>query len=149
MRKTLLNIVLLILIAFLAFSCDKDNNKPPENPDIAMALTNYWEDQADMTAALETREGTMDLIVEKIENLGNRRGRNEIAEINALVENYVNQSNAAGETFEQMILLENNIVPYGDVGNKGLFTSVCKGIYNKAKDTVVPAGAWCAAAGGC
>ena len=141
MRKTLLNVILLLLIAFIAFSCDKDNgNKPPNNPDIAMALTNYWEDQADMTAALETRAGTMDLIVEKIENLGNRRGRNEIAEINALVENYVNQSNAAGETFEQMILLENNIVPYGDVGNKGLFTSVCKGIYNKAKDTVVSGG---------
>ena len=93
-----------------------------------------------MTSAMEDRGATMGLIENRINNLGNKSGRNGIDEINTLVENYVNQSNAAAATFDQLIQLENNIVPYGNVDNKGLFTSVCKGVYTKAKDVVVAGG---------
>jgi len=131
--------VLVLGLLFLASGCDKDKPNDPEGLSTAEAFNNYWTYQTNLTAAMEARDGTMAQITQKINALGSAKNpKDAIAEIDALVDNYVAQSDAIAQHFEQLIQVENAIVEYG--GNKGLLTSIAKGVYSKAKDTVVSGG---------
>ncbi len=139
MRTKLIIMVLVLGLLFLASGCDKDKPNDPEGLSTAEAFNNYWTYQTNLTAAMEARDGTMAQITQKINALGSAKNpKDAIAEIDALVDNYVAQSDAIAQHFEQLIQVENAIVEYG--GNKGLLTSIAKGVYSKAKDTVVSGG---------
>ncbi len=138
--KTRLIIIALSLGLLLAISgCDKDKPNNPQSLSTAEALNNYWAYQTDLTAAMEQRDGTMAQITQKINSLGTAKNEKDaIAEIDALVDTYVAQSDAIAEHFDVLIAAENAIVEYG--GSKGLLTSIAKGVYSKAKDAVVSSG---------
>ncbi|MCK9610269.1 MAG: PKD domain-containing protein [Candidatus Cloacimonas sp.] len=129
-----------ILLLFLFTACDKDdNNKPPVNTEITVALNNYWQYQTDLTSLMEAHDGTMDEMQNAILNLGSKKkSRDAFTQIDAMVEDYVSQSNAIAGKFDVLVQAENAIVPYG--GSKNLLTDIAKGVYNKAKDTVVSGG---------
>lgn len=55
-----------------------------------------------------------------------------------MVDEYYNQCNVISDHFAVLARAEDSIVPYGE--SKGLLSNVAKGIYNKAKDTVVSGG---------
>ena len=129
-----------LLLLFLFTACDKDdNNKPPVNTEITVALNNYWQYQTDLTSLMEAHDGTMDEMQNAILNLGSKKkSRDAFTQIDAMVEDYVSQSNAIAGKFDVLVQAENAIVPYG--GSKNLLTDIAKGVYNKAKDTVVSGG---------
>ena len=129
-----------LLLLFLFTACDKDdNNKPPVNTEITVALNNYWKYQTDLTSLMEAHDGTMDEMQNAILNLGSKKkSRDAFTQIDAMVEDYVSQSNAIAGKFDVLVQAENAIVPYG--GSKNLLTDIAKGVYNKAKDTVVSGG---------
>lgn len=131
-----LGLSLLFLIAMLAFTaCDED--KPPVLG-IEAALSNYWQYQTDLNSSLESRDGTMSSITSQINGLNSRSGRDAISDIGTLVNQYVTKSEEAAADFQVLINAENAIIPYGS--SKGILSSLAKGIYNKAKDTVVSSG---------
>lgn len=139
MKTKLIILVLSLSLLFMISGCDKDKPNNPQSLSTAEALNNYWAYQTDLTAAMEQRDGTMAQITQKINSLGSAKNEKDaIAEIDALVETYVAQSEAIAENFNQLIAAENAIVEYG--GNKGLLTSIAKGVYSKAKDAVVSSG---------
>lgn len=129
-----------ILLLFLFTACDKDdNNKPPVNTEITVALNNYWQYQTDLTSLMEAHDGTMDEMQNAILNLGSKKkSRDAFTQIDAMVEDYVSQSDAIAGKFDVLVQAENAIVPYGE--SKNLLTDIAKGVYNKAKDTVVSGG---------
>ena len=129
-----------LLLLFLFTACDKDdNNKPPVNTEITVALNNYWQYQTDLTSLMEEHDGTMNNIQSAILNLGSKKkNRDVFTDIGALVEAYNSQSNAIAGQFEVLVQAENAIVPYGE--SKGLLSGIAKGVYNKAKDAVVSGG---------
>lgn len=50
-RKIFFTIGVLIKPYFFFTACDKDeDNKPPVNTDITVALNNYWQYQTDLTS---------------------------------------------------------------------------------------------------
>jgi len=118
-------------------ACDKEET-PVNDLDIAAAFSNYWQYQTDLNASMETRDGTMSQIKAKINSMGSKNHKDAVAEIDALVDTYVAQSNAIAAKLDKLIQAENAIVEYGD--SKGLLTSLAKGVYNKAKDAVVSSG---------
>lgn len=131
-----LGISFLFLVALLVFSaCDED--KPPAMG-IETALSNYWDYQTDLNNSLESRDGTMAGILTQINGLNTRSGKDAISDIGALVDQYVAKSEDAADDFQVLLNAENAIVPYG--GSKGILSSIAKGIYTKAKDTVVSSG---------
>jgi hypothetical protein len=121
------------MLAFTA--CDEE--KPPVMG-IEAALSNYWQYQTDLNGSLESRDGTMNAIMTQINGLNTRSGRDAISEIGDLVNQYVAKSEDAADDFQVLINAENAIIPYGD--SKGILSSIAKGIYTKAKDTVVSSG---------
>jgi len=129
-----------ILLLFLFTACDKDdNNKPPANTEITVALNNYWQYQTDLTSLMEAHDGTMNEMQNAIRNLGSKKkSRDAFTQIDAIVEDYISQSNAIAGKFDVLVQAESAIVPYG--GSKNLLTDIAKGVYNKAKDTVVSGG---------
>jgi len=127
---------MLLLMMFVS-ACDKDET-PVNDLDTAAAFSNYWQYQTDLNASMETRDGTMSQIKAKINAMGSKNHKDAVAEIDALVDTYVAQSYDIALKLEQMIQAENAIVEYGD--SKGLLTSIAKGVYKKAKDTVVSSG---------
>jgi hypothetical protein len=129
-------LLLALLISAFVFSCDETETN--QNIGIAVALANYWPDQTELTTDLETRDGTMAAIQNQINGLNKKDGKDGISEIDALVNNYITQSEAAAEGFDRLLVLENNIKPYGE--DKGIFTDICKGIYTKGKNTVISSG---------
>ncbi len=133
MKVLRLGSLLLILFAAAIFSCDKDNNNDFVGVDVALA--NYWDDQTAMTTAMEDREETMAEIQDAI-NSFNSKG--DIEDIDALVNTYVSQCDAAAETFDKLSSLENSIVPYGE--DKNIFSDIGYGIYNTGKNIVVSSG---------
>lgn len=137
MKLKITSVILLLMLMFLFTACDKDK---PEDEGLttAAALTNYWQYQTNLTAAMEERDGTMAAIQAAYANLETTKGKDGWAELDALVETYVAQSDAIASKFDVLIQAENAIVEYGD--SKGLLSSLAKGIYNKAKDTVVSGG---------
>jgi hypothetical protein len=138
-----LSLIALLILIFLT-ACDDE--KPNNDLTIAAALSNYWEYQTNLTTGLETRDGTMNEIEAKILAMGTTRDRDIITDIDALVNDYVAQSNASAAHFQQLIDAEGAIVPYGE--DKGLLGDLANGIYTKAKDTVVGGVAeWFAVAG--
>ncbi|HOD18548.1 MAG TPA: DUF2135 domain-containing protein [Candidatus Cloacimonadota bacterium] len=140
MTKTnyLLLMSVLVLGLFLA-ACSKKDDNSNENLDTSQALTNYWSTQTDLTQGLESRDSTMTMIVQRINNLNARSGRDAISDIDAMVNDYVVESENASRQFDALLRLENNIIPYGDNG-KNIFGDVAGGIYNKAKGMVVSGG---------
>ncbi|MDD4310657.1 MAG: PKD domain-containing protein, partial [Candidatus Cloacimonetes bacterium] len=132
--------LLMAMCVLLVFSgCSKDKDDPEDTSlTTAAALENYWQYQTDLTAAMEDRDGTMAQINTKIRALGAKSGKDAIEEIDALVETYAAQSDAIASQFELLIQAENAIIPYGS--EKGFLGSLAKGIYSKAKDTVVSSG---------
>lgn len=128
--------LVVILSLFLLASCDEDKNK--DIPDTSQALANYWESQTNLTGSLETRDGVMNEIQQKINDLGTAKSRDAIDEIDALVNDYIQKSAAAASYFDAMRDLEDNIRPYGD--EKGFFGNVARGIYNKASGAVISSG---------
>lgn len=137
MKQSKYLVFLLMLVMMLIAACDKDDNQP-QDLDIATAFNNYWQYQTDLNTAMETRDGTMAQIKAKINSMGAKNHKDAVAEIDALVNTYVAQSNAIATKLERLIQAENAIVEYGD--SKGLLTSIAKGVYTKAKDTVVSSG---------
>lgn len=136
MKMKLIILAMLLSLLFMASGCDKDKPNDPEGLGTAEALSNYWTYQTDLTAAMEARDGTMAQISQKINALGsNKNYKDAIAEIDALVETYAAQSEAVATRFRQLAQAENSIIEYG--GNKGLLTSLAKGVYNKAADAAV------------
>ncbi len=136
MKMKLIILAMLLSLLFIASGCDKDKPNDPEGLSTAEALSNYWMYQTDLTAAMEARDGTMAQITQKINALGsNKNYKDAIAEIDALVETYAAQSEAVATRFRQLAQAENSIIEYG--GNKGLLTSLAKGVYNKAADAAV------------
>jgi len=133
----MLFIVLAILLAMLS-ACDKDET-PAETLSTAEALNNYWQYQTDLTSAMEARDAVMAEMQQAIADLENtNKGKDTFSELETLYENYASQCDAISEKFDAMARAENAIIPYG--GNKGLLSSLAKGIYNKAADTVVSSG---------
>jgi len=129
-----------LLLLFLFTACDKDdNNKPPVNTEITVALNNYWQYQTDLTSLMEAHDGTMDEMQNAILNLGSKKkSRDAFTQIDAMGADNVSQSNAIAGKFDVLVQAENAIVPYGE--SKNLLTDIAKGVYNKAKDTVVSGG---------
>ena len=113
-----------LLLLFLFTACDKDdNNKPPVNTEITVALNNYWQYQTDLTSLMEAHDGTMDEMQNAILNLGSKKkSRDAFTQIDAMVEDYVSQSNAIAGKFDVLVQAENAIVPYG--GSKNLLTDI-------------------------
>lgn len=137
-RKIFFTIGVLMLLFFFT-ACDKDEDyKPPVNTDITVALNNYWQYQTDLTSLMEAHDGTMNDIQSAILNLGSKKNRDAFTDIDAMVEDYVSQTNAIAGKFEVLVQAENAIVPYGE--SKGLLSGIAKGVYNKAKDAVVSGG---------
>nr|MDK2851056.1 hypothetical protein [Candidatus Cloacimonadota bacterium] len=118
-------------------SCDSDSDSA-EPAETSQAFANYWTSQTTLTASLENRDATMNSIQENIIGLGDKKSKNAIEEIDALVNGYIAQSNEAAEFFDDMESLEDNIRPYGD--DKNIFGDIAKGIYNKASDAVISSG---------
>ena len=135
-RHFLICLTTLLLMMFVS-ACDKEET-PVNDLDIAAAFSNYWQYQTDLNASMETRDGTMSQIKAKINSMGSKNHKDAVAEIDALVDTYVAQSNAIAAKLDKLIQAENAIVEYGD--SKGLLTSLAKGVYNKAKDAVVSSG---------
>lgn len=133
--KRYLTFLLVILTMLVFVSCSKDDK---DAPGAAHALAKYWENQTNMTGSMENRDGIMHEIQAKINALGNAKTQNSFAEIDALVDSYIQQSATAAKYFDDMRKLENDIRPYGD--DKGFFGDVAKGIYKKAGDAVVSSG---------
>ena len=129
-----------LMLLFFFTACDKDeDNKPPVNTDITVALNNYWQYQTDLTSLMEEHDGTMNNIQSAILNLGSKKkNRDVFTDIGALVEAYNSQSNAIAGQFEVLVQAENAIIPYGE--SKGLLSSIAKGVYNKAKGAVESGG---------
>ncbi len=123
-----------LLLFVLVSACDKDDDNPPQQT-AAEALGNYWEYQSGLNATLDSREATMNEIEASIANLSTRGDRDAFSDIDALVNTYVGQCDAAAAGFDTMLQAENAIVPYGQ--SKGILSSIAKGIYNTAKDGVV------------
>lgn len=123
----------MLVIFFTA--CDNDET---DNPDASAALANYWENQTNLTNSLINRDATMHSIEQAFLNLGKAKDDNPFQELDALVDTYVQQSDAAADYFLAMRDLENNIVPYGS--DKGLLGDVARGIYNKAADAAISSG---------
>jgi len=141
-KKRLIIVLLVFLLIMTLVSCSKKKEKPNNNTiSTSEALAGYWQAQTNLTQGLEARDGTMSQINQKIAALGTakKNRKDSIAEIDALVNTYITQSNQAAALFDELIALENAIKPYG-VQNKGIFSNICSGIYNKAKDTVVSSG---------
>ncbi|MDY0151705.1 MAG: PKD domain-containing protein [Candidatus Cloacimonas sp.] len=134
MKHSFLILALLILLLFVFSAFDKD--KPDaQGITTSAALSNYWQYQTELNGSLADRDNTMTAIATAITNMNTKSGKDAFAEIDALVETYVAQSNSAAADFNQLILAENAIVSYGD--DKGILTSIAKGILNTAKDGVV------------
>lgn len=135
--KKATRIVLMLLLVIVLASCDNDSDgvKPTET---SQALANYWTSQTSLTASLVTRDETMNSIQEGIIGLGDNKSKNAIEDIDALVNDYIAQSNEAAGFFAEMKNLEDNIRPYGD--DKNIFGDIARGIYNKASDAVVSSG---------
>lgn len=127
--------VIFGLILLFVAACDDDK---PQGQSIATALNNYWTYQSDLTGSLESRDGTMEAIQDKINSMGTTRSRDVISDIDGLVNNYVTKSELAAADLQVLIDAENKIIPYGS--DKGILGSIANGIYNKAKDTVVSSG---------
>ena len=140
MKTKLFFIALFCLFLFIFGACQKDDeNHQPINTDIVTALNNYWQYQTDLTSTLESHDGTMNNIQNAILNLGNKSKKQDpFTEIDGMVDDYYNQCNVIADHFSVLVQAEDAIVPYGE--SKGLLSSVAKGIYNKAKDTVVSGG---------
>jgi hypothetical protein len=136
MKTRIFIILVLAMLSLVTFSCDKKKSSHKDSLTTSQALSNYWTTQEDLSASMEARDSLMNQINLHINALGAKSDRNAYTEIDALVENYITQSEACAAQFDAMIRLEGAIIPYGSQ-NKGLFTSLCKGIYTKAKDTVV------------
>jgi len=129
------SLLVLVVLLFLA-ACEKE--KTTHKPDTAAALANYWDGQTNLANSLVNRDATMNSIEQAIMNLGNSKDPNPYAELDALVNTYIQQSDAAADYFIAMRDLENNIVPYGD--DKGLLGDIARGIYNKSADAVISSG---------
>jgi uncharacterized protein YfaP (DUF2135 family) len=134
--KLIVKCLLVLLLMLLFAACEKDED--PDNPDTAAALADYWEGQTNLTNSLVDRDGTMNSIEQTILNLGNSKSEDPFAELDALVNTYTQQSDAAAAYFIAMRDLEDNIVPYGD--DKGLLGDIARGIYNKSADAVISSG---------
>ena len=137
MKTRFFVILILVTLLFAAVSCDKKSKSKPDNSLTAsQALASYWTTQQGLSATLVARDSIMNQIDLHIAALGSKSGKDAYADIDAMVESYITQSEAAASAFDKLIRLEGAIIPYGSQ-NKGLFTSIAKGIYSKAKDTVV------------
>lgn len=80
----------------------------------------------------------MSSIVTQINGLGAKSDRDAIEDISTLVETYASKSDEVASKLQDLVDAESAIVPYGS--SKGLMSSLAKGIFNKAKDTVVSSG---------
>lgn len=135
--KKATQILLILLLVIVLASCDNDSDGA-EPTETSIALANYWPSQTNLTASLEIRDETMNSIQESIIGLGNDKSKDAIEEIDALVNDYIAQSNEAAEFFTEMKNLEDNIRPYGD--DKNIFGDIARGIYNKASGAVISSG---------
>ncbi|MBC8367321.1 PKD domain-containing protein [bacterium] len=103
------------------------------------ALAGYFSAQADVTHDLLELNDIMEQIEDAIER--GVRSQDQMDEVAAYVDNYVARSEQAAQKLDDLIALEDQIVPYGD---RGMFTDlvggVCKGIYNTGKNMVVSSG---------
>ncbi len=127
-------IIIFALIFLFVTACDET----PEEITTQQAFAEYWQYQTDMTTGLENREGTMKSIADAIRALDAKSGRDAISDIDDYVATYVTQSEVVADKFEKLSDAEAAIVPYGQ--SKGLLSSLAKGIYNKAADTVISSG---------
>jgi hypothetical protein len=92
---------------------------------------------------MEARDGTMAQITQKINALGSAKNpKDAIAEIDALVDNYVAQSDAIAQHFEQLIQVENAIVEYG--GQQRLAYSIARAFTAKQGHSGLQWDGWCA-----
>jgi hypothetical protein len=140
MKAKLIIVFVLMLFSVVFVSCDKKKTTHDDSIPVSQALSNYWVTQTDLTSILESRDSTMLEISNHIEGLYTEKsGKDGYTEIEDLMNLYVNQSEQSATQFDKLITLENAIVPYG-YQNKGIFTSIAKGIYTKAKNTVVSSG---------
>jgi hypothetical protein len=139
MKTKLFVVVVSFLVLFIFTACEKKDEPSQTNMEIVTALNNYWQYQTDLTSTLESHDGTMNNIQNAILNLGNKSKKQDpFTEIDGMVDDYYNQCNVIADHFSVLVQAEDAIVPYGE--SKGLLSSVAKGIYNKAKDTVVSGG---------
>jgi len=140
MKSKLFIVLVLALLLLAAVSCDKKKSTNNNDTTASEALSNYWVTQTDLTTVLAARDSTMLQITNHIEALyTSKSGKDGYTEIEDLMNLYVNQSEQSATQFDKLITLENAIVPYG-YQDKGIFTSIAKGIYTKAKNTVVSSG---------
>jgi len=138
MKHKLSILALALLLLFFVSACD-DDTPPTTSIDTATALSNYWTYNTNLTAALEAREGTMSQIRQAFAALEvPGKSKDAWTQLDALVDTYVAQSEAIADQFQVLINAENAIIPYGD--SKGILSSIAKGIYTKARDTVVSGG---------
>jgi hypothetical protein len=134
MKTKLILLVLTIALLFVFSACNKDK---PDTQDMTTnaALNNYWQYQTELNGSLLERDNTMTAIATAISNLSTKSSKDAYTDIDALVNTYVAQCNNAAGDFNTLIQAENAIVSYG--GDKGILSSIAKGIYNTAKDGVV------------
>lgn len=151
--KRLLPILLILFISIFMISCEDETSTEPDDTagELQGAYTEYWGANENIQGSLNERNVTL----QNIENtFYNSRGRDVNDEISDYVDTFVEQSNAAGEGFQDLLDLENQIVTYGDDreddrgdyrgDDRGMFTdtagAICKGIYNAGKGAVVSSG---------
>jgi len=130
----------LLLMPACGSDSPTDNNPPPDEPnDMSDALAGYWDAQEDITGELLELGEIMEAIEATIDR--GIRSQEQMDEVAAYVEQYVAKSEQVAGQFDDMIEMEERIVPYGD---RGMFTDVvggvCKGVYNAAKGAVVSSG---------
>ena len=136
MKTTPIVLILTMILLLMLSACGKDKPDPqPQAMTTMAALNNYWQYQTELNGSLLERDNTMTAISTAIANLSTKSSKDAYTDIDAMVETYVTQCNNAADDFNTLIQAENAIVPYGS--NKGILSSIAKGIYYTAKDGVV------------
>ncbi len=139
MKVKIYIIILLSLFTMFLISCDKKKTTNHTQLTTSQALTQYDAAETNLTASLGARDATMDQITQKINALGSKSNRDANSDISALFDTYVTQSEQTAAYFDDLIALEDAIIPYGDQG-KNIFGSIARGVYNIAKNKVVQTG---------
>ena len=130
---------LLLLPACGEDSPTDTNNPPPANEGMSDALEGYWGAQDDVTESLLALNTIMANISAAIDR--GPRDQEQMDVVAGYVDDYVAQSAVAAANFDALLLLEDQIVPYGDRGAfTNLVSGVCRGVYNTGKNMVVSSG---------
>lgn len=137
-RLGLFGLTLFSLTLLVACGGDDSGGPVAPQPTVPMseALEGYWDAQTDISATMTQMNQTWDAIEAAL----NSKSSSD-QDIDTLVNQYVTQSLAAADHYDQLIELENSITAYGD---KGLFSDTAKavvvGVYTVSKKVVVSTG---------